>query len=87
MGRCDSRSVSWLVLVLEHIVVQAAEDAPFLLLHGAKSSTQNQLASLLWPFPPEAWFSLRIVLSVIVSLWKVLAQYSMNGTTTYKINI
>ena len=74
-------------------------------IHGAKSSTQNQLASLLWPFPPwrpfrshaeatrssaaqcagrgaaphqpmpgtKAWFSLRTLLSVTVSLWKVLA--------------
>ena len=25
-------------------------------IHGAKSSTQNQLASLLWPFPPSITF-------------------------------
>lgn len=55
LGRCNSSSVSWPVLVLEHIPVRAAEDAPFLLnprTQELRAKRDNLLASLLWPFPP-----------------------------------
>ena len=100
-ARCTGLSLSWSTSLPRLLRMLLSS-----FVHGAKSSTQNQLASLLRPFPPsrpfhshaevtrssaalcvcrgatphqpipgtEAWFSLRTLLSVTVSLWKVLAR-------------